>query len=102
MPVKKSMKELLSNKLITASVSMADVIGPYDTPEAMNEWNWVEEHKFYANVNNSVSQGIWGYMINVELALDLVHHHIPEKILPVLKAAHKEGITFILFYHAKT
>jgi hypothetical protein len=89
-----------SHKLAVLDVLMSDVIGDYDVPDNVEEWQWVESIASYSHVQNG-SDGIWEFLINlalVELAIEQSETNtIPVRLRPLIEEAKAEGYSYILF-----
>lgn len=85
-------KETDHNTLTTLDVEMSTVVGDYDEPDDIPEWNWVENNARFQHKDNG-QNGIWDYMLNINLE----YANIPEKLTPLINDAKEKGYTYILF-----
>lgn len=84
------------SKSLTWSVQMSDVVGEYDVPEQVAEWEWIEENASYAHVGNG-SDGVWEMQVNVQV-LEYERENIPEILLPLFEKAKAQSFDYILFH----
>ena len=77
-------------------VMMQDIVGDDDTPDFIDEWQWVKSISSFSH-NENGDFGIWEFFVNVYK----VQHsgdRIPEKLLPVFEEAIKAGHSFVWFH----
>lgn len=74
-------------------IEMADIIGPYDFPDAVPEWEWVEQNASFSHVQNGQS-GVWEFVLN----LSRVFTEIPEKLAPVIASARQAGLAYLIIH----
>lgn len=77
-------------------VMMQDLIGEYDVPDCIPEWEWVEKHASYAHVANGKRDGIWEFVVNIDMTGHLTD--VPEKLKPVFKEANSKSIAYLIFH----
>lgn len=75
------------------SVMMADVVGDYDTPEEVPEWQWVEKHASYGHRRNAKS-GIWEFVLNLAMS----HTDVPPRLQPVMEQARRQQAGYVIFH----
>lgn len=79
-------------------ICMPDIVGDYDVPEEVPEWEWVEEISSYGHKRNNQS-GIWEFMVNLQAVdMDESCGAIPEKLKGVFEKAHSLNCGYILFH----
>jgi hypothetical protein len=74
-------------------VCMPDIIGDYDVPDNIPEWKWIEEKACYSH-NLNGQDGIWEFIVNLAYGIE----NVPEKLAPVIAAANRDGVNYILFH----
>lgn len=76
----------------------------YDTPEALPEWQWIQEHARFAHSGNGEEDGVWEFMIYVAFHVgpDASERkkNIPDRLRPFFAQAEACGAVWILFYQA--
>lgn len=82
--------EIIQN---TASIMMQDIVGDYEVPENVTEWQWVEANASYAHVKNG-QDGIWEFFLNLSLSWD----DIPEKLREVIEVAREQNCAFLIIH----
>lgn len=75
------------------SVMMQDVVGDYDTPDTVPEWQWVEQQACFNHCKNGVD-GIWDFVLNLSLNFD----DVPETLRPILAEARKKNMAYVIFH----
>lgn len=78
--------------IFVLDVEMSSIVGDYDVPDEIPEWEWVEQNASFHHAHNAKS-GIWDFMLN----LANEHNDIPPKLLPVINSAIAKGYSYILF-----
>lgn len=81
-----------TNVLGVLDVEMCSVVGEYENPDDVIEWNWVEHNASFTHKDNGKA-GIWDFMLNIAVE----HTNIPAKLLPVINSAKYKGYSYILF-----
>lgn len=79
-----------------ADVDMEYVIGEYESPDNIAEWQWIESNASYPCKDNGHS-GIWDFVLNVGMFIDNDVEGIPPKLQKLLKSAYENDISYILF-----
>lgn len=77
-----------------ASILMQDVVGDYDDPQQLPEWQWVEQHSSFAHRDNG-EDGVWEFVIN------LSRSHAaepPPRLLTVMDSARRRGVSYLLVH----
>lgn len=74
-------------------VCMPDIVGDYDTPDDLLEWEWVEAVSSYGHKANGCV-GVWEFIINLSNPLN----DIPEKLRTTIQTAIQNGYHYILFH----
>lgn len=74
-------------------INMVDIIGPYDSPDEVPEWSWVEKHACFAHCRNG-EDGIWEFFLS--LSSDL--RDAPERLQPVIAEARRKGLVYLLVH----
>lgn len=77
----------------TASILMQDIVGDYEAPENVPEWEWVEANASYAHVKNG-QDGVWEFFLNLSLTWD----DIPEKLREVIEAAREQNCAYLIIH----
>ena len=72
---------------------MLDVVGDYNVPTEVPEWGWIEKKACYHHHRNG-QEGIWEFVVNLAYGIE----NVPEKLMPVVTAANKTGVSYILFH----
>lgn len=75
------------------SVMMQEIIGEYDVPDGVPEWQWVEEQACFAHCRNG-QDGIWEFVLNLSRELE----GVPEKLKPVLAEASQKGLGYLVIH----
>lgn len=75
------------------SVKMADIVGDYDRPGEVPEWQWVEKHASYQHCKNAES-GIWEFILN----LNMSHPDVPLRLQPVIDQARLQEACYVIFH----
>lgn len=92
----KTPPRLSVDTLKVMEVYMPDIVGDYDVPESVPEWQWVEEHHSFAHRKNGVEGGVWEFLVNVEC-----HHDkpdMPDSLRIAMKQAKLSGAAWVMFY----
>jgi hypothetical protein len=76
------------------SVSMLDIVGDYDNPNHVPEWQWVERNASLSHVDNG-KDGVWQFTLNLDLHFD----DIPNSLKPIIGLAMKDGMHYLHFHH---
>lgn len=76
-----------------AEVMMQDIVGDYDLPDQVPEWNWVEKNASFAHTSNGKS-GIHEFVLNLSNHWD----DIPEKLKPVINQARSQGMSYLILH----
>jgi hypothetical protein len=87
--------DLLNQESSTMSildVNMTDIIGDYDTPDGIKEWQWIQKNACFSHRNNG-KEGLWDFMVNISVE----HTNTPFNLLPVIISAIASGHSYILF-----
>lgn len=79
-----------------ADVNMADIIGEYNTPNNIAEWQWVANNATYPS-NYIGDEGVWDFILNVSMFIDNKVEDIPPKIQKLLQSAYDNDVNYILF-----
>jgi len=84
------------------SVQMQDVVGDYDTPDTIPEWDWIEKNASFKHVKNG-SDGVWEFVLNLgrfgpEFFNPEEMTEIPEKLHQVIFASVAQGYSYIIFH----
>ncbi|WP_299194726.1 hypothetical protein [uncultured Amphritea sp.] len=92
------MMTLVKGNTQVYDVCMVDVVGDYDTPDEVTEWEWVEEKASYKHTQNG-SHGIWEFLLNVSVIENESNDNdIPERLKPVIQNALEQNCSYILFH----
>lgn len=76
------------------SVMMQNIVGDYDAPEFIHEWQWVERNASFSHRDNGQPGGVWEFVLNMANSFN----DIPEKLLPVLSEAKAKGLGYVVFH----
>lgn len=90
----KTAARILTESTFIHEVLMQDIVGDYDTPDDVPEWTWIEEHASFKHVHNGVRDGIWEYILNLDLELA----NPPERLAPIIQAAREMGVSMLLIH----
>lgn len=77
-----------------ASMLMQDVVGDYEDPKQIPEWQWVEQHASFAHRDNG-NDGVWEFVINLARS-----HTVdpPPRLLTAMESARSRGIGYLLVH----
>jgi hypothetical protein len=76
-----------------ASVMMQDIVGDYDIPATVPEWQWVQSVASFVHCRNGQG-GVWEFVINLSLAFE----NVPEKLEPVLRQARDANLSYLILH----
>lgn len=76
-------------------VMMQDVVGDYEVPEEIPEWQWVQQNAAFSHLRNN-QDGIWEFMVAVESFAD--SDDIPDKLKALFKKARHHKAAWIMFH----
>lgn len=76
-------------------VSMPDLVGDYDQPENVTEWQWIEANASFHHKDNGASPGVWEHMVHIRHAQA---EDMPERLRPVFGRAQLMGAGWVLFH----
>lgn len=85
------------SQIAVLDVSMIDLVGDYDVPEQVVEWEWVEEHASFRHKGNGEDPGVWEHMVHCERA-ESRKDSMPELLKPVFAHAKAAGAVWVLFH----
>lgn len=89
----KTTQQIKTGKQEIMDVVMEDIIGDYETPNGVLEWEWIKSNASYSHVDNGKA-GVWDFMLN--LSLDFAK--IPPQLEAVIKEAKNQGAAYVLFH----
>lgn len=89
----KTTQQSKTGKQEIMDVVMEDIIGGYETPNGVLEWEWIKSNASYSHVENGKA-GVWDFMLNLSLDFD----KIPPKLEPVIQHAKTQGVAYLLFH----
>lgn len=74
-------------------IQMQDVVGDYDTPDRVPEWAWIAANACFQHIHNG-QDGVWEFVLN----LSCTFSEVPETLKPVLAAAYRDQISYLIFH----
>jgi len=75
------------------SIQMHDIVGDYDVPDTVPEWQWIENNASFSHRSNG-QHGVWDFILN----LSLTFGDVPAKLAPVIEKAKVEKKSYLLFH----
>lgn len=78
---------------LVLSVVMQDVVGDYDTPDRIPEWQWIARNASLAHKDNGRA-GVWEFMLNLAPPVE----GAPGKLRDLVSRARSHGYAYILFH----
>lgn len=76
-----------------ASVMMQHIVGDYEDPAVVPEWEWLAKESSFAHCQNGVG-GIYELVLNLGLSFDFV----PPRLKPVIEKARALGLAYLVFH----
>lgn len=76
-----------------ASVMMQDIVGDYEVPDTVPEWQWVQREAAFIHAKNG-QDGVWEFVLN--LACDF--ENVPDALKPVIEKARENHQSYIIFH----
>lgn len=76
-----------------ASVMMQELVGDYNTPDQVPEWEWVQANASFEHRRNG-SDGIWEFILNLSVPLA----DAPEKLRPVIWEKRADGCAYLIIH----
>ena len=76
-----------------ASVLMQDVVGEYDTPDQVPEWDWVRNNASFQHRCNGLD-GLWEWVLNLANSLG----DAPARLKAVIEDARAAGASYLLIH----
>lgn len=86
-------KSKRNNDMKLLDVSMPMIVGGYDVPDEIEEWQWVKENASFSHTDNGES-GTYEFIIN--LANDLLD--IPEQLTSIIAKAIEDDYAYLAFH----
>lgn len=83
-----------ANFLRVVEVNLGDVLEEYDTPDDVEEWQWVEKHHSFAHKGNGEEGGVWEFMVHVGKAAA----NLPERLRPFFDQAKRTNAQWVMFH----
>jgi hypothetical protein len=87
---------VLYEKLSMLEVMMQDIVGDYEVPESVPEWQWVAQHAAFSHRDNGKEGGVWEFMVNVECARE--SDGMPVTLQPLFEQARRHQAVWVLFH----
>lgn len=75
------------------SVMMQEIVGDYDAPDEVSEWNWVKENASFVHSRNGQA-GVWEFVLNLSNLWD----DIPENLAPVISSARADHVGYLIIH----
>jgi hypothetical protein len=75
-------------------IQMQDIVGNYDVPQSVPEWEWVEKHASFTHVRNGQGEGVLEFILN--LALDFTD--IPLRLVPVIAEGRRKLLAYLVIH----
>lgn len=85
---------VLRQRAFIHEVQMQDIVGDYEIPDEAPEWAWIEDNASYKHVHNGERDGIWEFILNLNLELA----NPPEQLSPIIAEAREMGAMFLLIH----
>jgi hypothetical protein len=76
-----------------ACVMMQDLVGNYELPSDVPEWQWVVERASFRH-NDNGSHGVFEHVLNLGLDLE----DIPSRLVPTIDVARNLGVAYLVFH----
>lgn len=76
-------------------VSLTDLVGDYDTPDTVPEWQWIEREACFSHLRNGEA-GIWEFQVHVGSVA--CRHDMPSALRSLFNAAVQQGVAYIVFH----
>lgn len=76
-------------------VMMQDVVGDYEVPDTVPEWQWVQRNASFTHRDNG-KDGVWDFMVNVACAGDAAD--MPALLQPLFAQARRQQAGWVLFH----
>lgn len=89
-------KTLDSEVLEIMEVNMPHVVGEYDVPDVVPEWDWIEKHASFTHRDNG-KDGVWEFLVHVETVMTQADT-IPEKLRKFFDQAQAQDRIWVMFY----
>lgn len=77
-----------STRSVVTHVMMQDLVGDYDDPSSVPEWQWVVDNASYAHTE------VWEYVVNLATTLT----EIPQKLVSTIEDARSQEVSYIIFH----
>lgn len=75
------------------SISMVDIVGPYEDPVLVPECQWVERVSSFAHKDNGKA-GVWEFVLNLSVEFT----DVPPKLRPVISKARSNAISYLIIH----
>ena len=75
------------------SVMMEDIVGPYDTPDQVPEWAWVEANASFGHRQNG-ENGIWEFVLNLSISWS----DIPDRLAGLIAEARQKNLSYLIVH----
>ncbi len=79
--------------MTTRDVNMQDIVGDYDTPDQVPEWQWVERNASYGHRDNGKA-GVWEFMLNLSRSFE----DNPGRLQQTIDDARRAGVSYLLVH----
>jgi hypothetical protein len=76
-----------------ASIMMQDIVGDYDTPDEIPEWEWVQANATFTHVRNG-QDGIHDFALNMSRSFE----DVPDSLKPYITEAKSKNIAYLIFH----
>jgi hypothetical protein len=80
-------------RLQILEVMMQDIVGNYDVPDDVPEWQWVQANAAFSHRENGKDGGVWEFMVNVDCAMT----DMPEALKQLFEQARRHKAVWVLF-----
>ena len=75
------------------SIKMQDLVGDYDAPTEVPEWQWVERHATFSHLRNG-KNGIWEFTLNLSGEFE----DVPAKLQATFQRAREDKVAYLIFH----
>lgn len=93
--------EVKHDTLKVFEVMMQDIVGDYDVPDGIPEWEWVQRNAAFSHRRNGKEGGVWEFMVHSNiLENDIVdiHDPMPARLKPLFEKACIDNASWIMFH----
>ena len=93
--------EVKHDTLKVFEVLMQDIVGDYDVPDGIPEWEWVQRNAAFSHRSNGEEGGVWEFMVHTDILDDdqtLNEDPMPERLKPLFEDAWNSKASWIMFH----